>query len=120
MKELINRLSNTSIWTKIAFVFFLVIGAYSAYSAYEERNPALAFAEIFLATIFANGNQIVSVFIGYLTGKKISDASSKKWLGWVIGIAVFLLSTTTISLVASEIPGVGWRYKAICSESPYC
>ena len=120
MKAIVDKFLNTSFWNQMAFGVFIFLCIYSAFSAYSEKNSIIAFFEIFTATILANGNLIASAVIGYFAGNKTSKLSNKNWLGWVVGVVVFSIVATTISLSASKIPGVGWRYNEICSESTYC
>jgi hypothetical protein len=119
VKKLILEFKD-SIWSKIAAGVFLLFLLDSVHYAYIEQASIQGFFEILAASLIANLSLIVSIFIGYLSGKKVSELSHKNWLGWILGIFLAVTSTAIIDYAASHTPGVGWRYEAICLESPYC
>jgi hypothetical protein len=81
--------------------------------AWGDGRPAGAFFESLVAVTLYWG-MILGTFAGAIwVGLQVSKRSSLRFLGWIAGIAFFLVFGTATLLLTRKIAGVGWRIQAL-------
>ena len=95
----------------VVITLFLVIPAVQ--DAWGEKRFVGAFAEAFVAHALYKIGLIVTLFLGASPGLWIADTSGRDWLGWVVGLPIFLAVVFIYFWISEHIPGVGWRFKEL-------
>lgn len=101
-------------WAKWVTGVSGVFAFYSIGPAISERDP-LAFFENFLALAFHYGIIIGSFVAAIWGGMKIAGISRRGWLGWVVGVAIFI-AFAFASVGLQHLPGIGWRMQELSNS----
>jgi hypothetical protein len=54
-----------------------------------------------------------AIYCGMKAGKK----SGQVWLGWIVGLALAFVFSGVVTWAITEIPGIGWRFRAFLEAS---
>ena len=111
MDKLISEFLKLPMWARIFSIFILVCMIDGAHFAWGKHRFVAEFAEATLAVALYWGSAFSSFGLGIFAGIKITEKTKSSALGWVLGIAIFLIVGVASGLVIKEIPGVGWRYE---------
>lgn len=94
-RDVENKKSNLKAYLLISFG---IVGGLTYFPAWNEKSVIAAF----MTNILTYAIVIGSIASGYFSGNKVYLKSSKKWLGWTVGIVIGLLVVITLMV----IPGV--------------
>jgi hypothetical protein len=105
-----DKFMKLPIWARWVVGILVVTSVDAIHMAWGERYFAIAFFESLIAVLLYWATALGAVAVGIWAGSKAAGRTSRKWLGWVVGIAVFL-AALNLRDVTKEIPSVGWRIK---------
>ncbi|EJG0913780.1 hypothetical protein C4G68_RS22685 [Vibrio parahaemolyticus] len=110
---LIDKLVNAPNWVKylVGFVVFCLLDGVS--QAWGEKNYFSGVVEASLAVALFWGIALATFGMAVYGGTKVASRSSSNFWSWIVGLVIFTLFAVVSGLVIAEIPGVGWRYKAL-------
>lgn len=115
--ETLKKDPNSSpLWgSSLQFLGFLavIVVAPAHHATWYEKRVLAEFIENLAAYFFHYGTFAFGIYCGYQCGIYVAMKSRLQWLGWCMGILVFLLIFGISSSLALQIPGVGWRMKEI-------
>lgn len=112
-----NAKKKKSDWPMFLCFSVVPVGIVASIFAWNEERVVAAFAELFVAQLLNLLVPVGSALIGYFIGNKIYNKTGPKWLGWTVGIIVFILLSFSLMEVCHKIPGVGWRMERSSEES---
>ena len=115
MDFILRKFLDLPIWARwlTVFVFFSSLGGLE--QAWGKRRFVGEFSEATFAIMIYLASIGFSIWVGYKIGSRFSIKYENDYLGWVIGIVIFLLLGVLSGMIISEIPGVGWRYDEFLS-----
>jgi len=113
--RLFDRWSEWPIWARLTSGIGAMVLLESVRTAWGEHDFLAGVAETFVAYLLHFGGFAGAMAAGAWIGIRLARASSKDWLGWMIGIVTFALLTLGLAIVTGDIPGIGWRMRAIGS-----
>jgi hypothetical protein len=108
--------SNLFFWYAVICVAGLAV--WSMITNIGQRHYLTETALTFAAQFVYIGSLATGLGLGIWLGVLVGRRTSRTWAGWAVGIAVFGAVTIGIREIGHEIPGVGWRVKAIESYEP--
>ncbi len=110
---MIDKLVNSPNWVKylVAFVVFCLLDGGS--QAWGEKNYFSGVVEASFAVALFWGTALATFGMAIYGGTKVANRSGSNFLGWIVGIVIFILFAVISGLAIEEISGVGWRYKAL-------
>ena len=114
--RLFDRWSEWPTWARWTSGIGAIVLLGSVRAAWGERDFVVGVAETFVAYLLHSGGPIAAMAAGTWIGIKMAKASSKDWLGWMIGIVTFAVLSLGLAIVTDDIPGIGWRMRAIGSS----
>ena len=93
----------------------------SIVAVWGERRPVGGFFEELIAR---SGHYVIVIgaFVGAVfVGIKATEKTNRRFVGWFVGIILFLVIGGIGTLLLSRIPGVDWRYERLqeSMESDY-
>lgn len=111
-------------WTPgkvVAVVIGVALVLDSVVAVWGERRPVGGFFEELIAR---SGHYVIVIgaFFGAVFGGiKATEKTSRRFVGWFVGIILFLIIGGGGMLLLSSIPGVDWRYERLqeSMESDY-
>ncbi|MCA0279074.1 MAG: hypothetical protein LCH86_24020 [Proteobacteria bacterium] len=113
--RLFDRWSEWPIWARLTSGIGTMVLLNSVRTAWGERDFLAGVAETFVAYLLHSGGPIAAMAAGTWIGIKMAKASSKDWLGWMIGIVTFAVLCLGLAMLTDDIPGISWRMKAMGS-----
>jgi phosphotransferase system glucose/maltose/N-acetylglucosamine-specific IIC component len=105
---LVERWRELPRWAKWFFGVFAFLGVISLPEAFVERRPIGSWFEAVVANFLYWGLLIFGFFGALYFGSSISEKRGP-WVGWIVGLVIFLLSGFLLYFLSESIPGVGWR-----------
>lgn len=110
---LFDRWSEWPAWARWTSGIGAIVLLDSVRAAWGERDFVAGVAETFAAYLLYYGGLAGALAAGAWIGSKIAKASSKDWLGWLIGIVTVAVLWLGLANITDHIPGVSWRMKAM-------
>jgi len=80
--------------------------------AWGEHRFVGGFFEAFAAELFYLGVPMAAFLAALFGGSRAFERTNSKLVGWGVGLLIFF-AIGSIRLFAEDIPGVGWRIKAM-------
>ena len=113
MFDTINtRFWTLPLWGSFAVVVTALLALQAVFMAWGSRHFVTAWLQSFVAVSLYWFSILGSIALAYLAGWKTSQTSGHTWLGWAVGITVFV-ACTYVSTLFEDIPGIGWRIELI-------
>lgn len=91
-------------------LLFAAVLADSVISVWGESRPVGAFAEQLVASIIYWGMILSLTFVPIFVGFSVAKRFDRALFGWIAGVGTFAAIGIVGMTVASQIPGVGWRF----------
>ena len=113
--RLFGRWSEWPAWTRWTSGIGAIVLLNSVRVAWGEQDFVVGVAQSFVAYLLHSGGPIAAMAAGAWIGIKMAKASSKDWLGWMIGIVTFAVLCLGLAMLTDDIPGISWRMKAMGS-----
>jgi len=108
-------------WNVWKLFLAAIIGALvfeSARAVWGNRRPVGDFFEEFIARLTSLGLPVLIFGIAIYSGSMVYERTDSQALGWISGLAIFIVVGSAAYLAISQIPGVNWRFERL-RESDY-
>ncbi len=96
---------------KLLLGIFALLTVIDVIQIHWEGRPAAYFFESLAAILLYWATACAAFAIAVWAGRRVGRHTSRVWLGWIVGISVFVAAVRFGDLMIKEIPGVGWRIK---------